>query len=139
MLVKKTCNQSKLPTRSTAGSAGYDLFSTENKMIYAGGQAMIDVGINIKVPPGTYGRVAPRSGLAVKHGIDVLAGVIDEDYRGDVKVVLINHGDKDYMVSVFDRVAQLIIEKIETPEVKHVISFDEVTQRGIGGFGSTGI
>ena len=139
MLVKKTCNQSKLPTRSTAGSAGYDLFSTEDKMVYAGGQAMIDVGINIKVPPGTYGRVAPRSGLAVKHGIDVLAGVIDEDYRGDVKVVLINHGDKDYMVSVFDRVAQLIIEKIETPEVKHVISFDEVTQRGTGGFGSTGI
>ena len=139
MLVKKTCNQSKLPTRSTAGSAGYDLFSTEDKMIYAGGQAMIDVGINIKVPPGTYGRVAPRSGLAVKHGIDVLAGVIDEDYRGDVKVILINHGDNDYMVSVFDRVAQLIIEKIEMPEVKHVISFDEETQRGIGGFGSTGV
>ena len=139
MLVKKTCNQSKLPTRSTAGSAGYDLFSTEDKMIYAGGQAMIDVGINIKVPPGTYGRVAPRSGLAVKHGIDVLAGVIDEDYRGDVKVILINHGDNDYMVSTFDRVAQLIIEKIEMPEVKHVISFDEETQRGIGGFGSTGV
>ena len=137
--VQKTCNASKLPCRSSEGAAGYDLYSVENQMIYAGGQSMIDVGIRMTVPPGTYGRIAPRSGLAVKHGIDVLAGVIDEDYQGDVKVILINHGDKDFQVSVGDRVAQLVIEKIATPEVKHVISFDEETQRGDGGFGSTGI
>ena len=139
LLVKKTCNASKLPARSTEGAAGYDLYSVEDKMIYQGGRDAISVGICIQVPPGTYGRIAPRSGLAVKHGIDVLAGVVDEDYRGVVKVVLVNHGDEDFLVNVGDRVAQLVIEKIATPEIKHVISFDEETQRGEGGFGSTGM
>ena len=140
MFVQKTCNYSITPRRSTDGAAGYDLFSIEDTLIYSGGgQAVISVGVRIQVPDGTYGRIAPRSGLAAKHSIDVMAGVIDRDYQGDVKVILINHGQTDFLVSKGDRIAQLIVEKIEMPEIVHVCDFDEKTLRGEGGFGSTGI
>jgi deoxyuridine 5'-triphosphate nucleotidohydrolase len=99
---------------------------------------MLKTDIAIAVPLGTYGRVAPRSGLALKHGIDVGAGVIDEDYRGNVGVILFNHSDVDFIVAAGDRVAQLILEKIETPDVEVVDDLSE-TVRGGGGFGSTGV
>lgn len=82
--------------------------------------------------------MAPRSGLAVKHGITTGAGVIDYDYRGEVKVVLFNLGDADFAVQVGDRVAQLVLERIVTPEVQEVLGELEGTERGAGGFGSTG-
>ena len=82
--------------------------------------------------------VAPRSGLAWKHSIDVGAGVIDADYRGSVGVILFNHSDVDFEVKLGDRIAQLIIEKIITPEVMEVEDLD-CTERGVGGFGSTGV
>ena len=138
LFVQKTSSKSILPARGSSGAAGYDLCSIDNATLYAGGQITVSTGIRIKLPPGTYGRVAPRSGLAVKYGIDVLAGVIDEDYRGEVKVILINHGDKDFNINCFDRIAQLVVEQIQSPEIKHVISLDD-TDRGEGGFGSTGI
>jgi dUTP pyrophosphatase len=90
------------------------------------------------IPHGHYGRVAPRSGLAWKKSIDVGAGVIDEDYRGNVGVILFNFGDEDFVIKQGDRVAQLILEKISTPEVEEVDELPE-TSRGDGGFGSTGI
>lgn len=90
------------------------------------------------IPSGYYGRVAPRSGLAVKHFIDVGAGVIDEDYRGPLGVVLFNHGQNDFAVKKGDRIAQLLLEKIATPDIEVVEDLDE-TERGAGGFGSTGI
>lgn len=83
------------------------------------------------------GRIAPRSGLAVKHGISTGAGVIDADYRGQVKILLFNHGDKDFEVKEGDRIAQLILERIYTPEVVEVEELEE-SVRGAGGFGSTG-
>lgn len=88
-------------------------------------------------PEGTYGRIAPRSGLASKHFIDTGAGVIDADYRGEVKVLLFNHSDVDYEVKKGDRVAQLVLERIYTPEVMEVENLEE-SVRGAGGFGSTG-
>lgn len=90
---------------------------------------------------GYYGRIAPRSGLAVKHHIDVGAGVIDADYRGNVGVVLFNHSDADFKVTAGDRVAQLILEKIITPAVVEVDDLDALgsTARGAGGYGSTGV
>lgn len=91
----------------------------------------------VEVPAGCYGRVAPRSGLAAKHHIDVGAGVIDEDYRGNVGVVLFNHGAEPFVVQRGDRIAQLICERCVLPELLEVDSLDE-TQRGAGGFGSTG-
>jgi dUTP pyrophosphatase len=98
---------------------------------------MIKTDIAIQVPKGHYGRVAPRSSLAWKDFVDVGAGVIDEDYRGEVKVVLYNHGESLFHVKMGDRIAQLIIEKISYPEVKEVETLEE-TERGSGGFGSTG-
>ena len=94
--------------------------------------------ISIQFPIGLYARIAPRSGLALKKFINVGAGVVDADYRGEVGVVLFNHGDQDFEVKMGDRIAQLILEKISTPAVEEVSGLDD-TVRGSGGFGSTGI
>ncbi len=125
--VKKLVPHAKLPERATPGSAGYDLYSTEGYVIQPGHRAVVSTGITVQLPPGTYGRIAPRSGLAVKHGIDVLAGVIDPDYTGELKVVL------------YYRIAQLILEKYESPEVWEIETIDLTTERGESGFGSTGV
>ena len=90
------------------------------------------------IPTGLYARIAPRSGLALKRFIDVGAGVVDGDYRGEVGVILFNHGDQDFKVKMGDRIAQLILEKIDTPPVEEVQGLDD-TVRGSGGFGSTGM
>ncbi|PWN18654.1 dUTP diphosphatase [Microstroma glucosiphilum] len=127
-----------LPTRGSALAAGYDLYSSETLTLPArGGRKVVQTGIRIKVPQGTYGRVAPRSGLAVKHGIDVGAGVVDEDYRGLLGVLLFNFGEEDFTINQGDRIAQLVLEKIATPAVVQVESL-EATERGEGGFGHTG-
>ena len=106
-------------------------------VVPARGKALLKTDLSIAVPAGTYGRVAPRSGLALKHGIDTGAGVIDEDYRGNVGVILFNHSDADFAVAAGDRIAQLVLEAIVTPPVAVVAELDE-TARGAGGFGSTG-
>jgi len=126
-----------LPTRGSSGAVGYDLYSCEDVAIPRGARALVGTGVAIVLPVGTYGRVAPRSGLAVKHGINVGAGVIDPDYTGELKVLLFNHGEGVFEVKKGDRVAQLVIEKCETPEVEEVHVVKE-TDRGAGGFGSTG-
>lgn len=86
----------KLPTRGSASAAGYDLYASENVTLPRGGRKVIATGISLAIPEGHYGRVAPRSGLASKHGIDTGAGVIDEDYRGLLGVLLFNFGDADF-------------------------------------------
>ncbi|KAF2200403.1 dUTP diphosphatase [Delitschia confertaspora ATCC 74209] len=125
------------PTKGSAFAAGHDLYSARDVVIPARGRARVDTDIAISVPVGTYGRVAPRSGLAAKHGIDTMAGVIDADYRGQVGVILANLSDVDFEVKVGDRIAQLIVEKIVMPEVVVVAELEE-SVRGAGGFGSTG-
>ena len=137
LLVKRLSETATLPTRGSKFAAGYDLTSSVCIRIPANGRHLISTGLSIAVPTGTYGRIAPRSGLAVKHGICVGAGVIDEDYRGDIKILLFNHGDEDYWVNVGDRIAQLVLEKIATPEVVEIDELDE-SERGAGGFGSSG-
>ena len=119
-------------------SAGYDLSSCETLTIPAGKKALVKTGLQIACPEGTYGRVAPRSGLAHKHFIDVGAGVIDADYRGEVGVILFNFGEQDFEIKPGDRIAQLILEKISLSEVEEVDDLT-VTERGAGGFGSTGV
>ena len=123
--------------RGSQDAAGYDVMSNVDCVIPARSRALIRTGISIAVPRGCYGRVAPRSGLALK-GKDVGAGVIDADYRGEVGVILINNSDEDFTVKPGDRVAQLIIEVILRPDIRVVSEIDE-TVRGSGGFGSTGI
>ncbi|KAH9938508.1 dUTP pyrophosphatase [Fomitopsis serialis] len=137
LLIKRLSPKAKLPTRGSALAAGYDLYSAERKIIPARGKALIDTQISIAVPAGTYGRVAPRSGLASKFMIDTGAGVIDADYRGVVYILLFNLSDQDFQVEEGDRIAQLILERIMTPDVLEVQDLDE-TLRGGGGFGSTG-
>ncbi|WWC97410.1 hypothetical protein V866_004289 [Kwoniella sp. B9012] len=137
LLIKRLSPAATLPTRGSPLSAGYDLYSAEEKVIPARGKALIDLQISIAVPEGTYGRVAPRSGLASKHSIDTGAGVIDADYRGPVMVLLFNLSDDDFTVKKGDRVAQLILEKIVLADIAEVDDLD-ATSRGSGGFGSTG-
>lgn len=103
----------------------------------ARGKQLVMTDIQVQLPEGCYGRVAPRSGLAVKNFIDVGAGVVDEDYRGNLGVVLFNHSDNEFKVARGDRIAQFICERIFYPELEEVSSLTE-TERGSGGFGSTG-
>ncbi|KAK9285397.1 hypothetical protein L1049_024589 [Liquidambar formosana] len=136
--VKKLSDKAVMPSRASPLSAGYDLSSATEITVPARGKALVPTDLSIEIPEGTYARIAPRSGLALKHSIDVGAGVIDADYRGPVGVILFNHSDVDFEVKHGDRIAQLIIQKIMTPEVVEVEDLDE-TVRGIGGFGSTGV
>jgi dUTP pyrophosphatase len=138
LLVKRHSPKATLPYRATAGSAGYDLCSAEECTLGPGERKVINTDISIEMPIGTYGRVAPRSGLAVKNGINVMAGVLDADYRGKVGVVLVNHGYDTFHFKEGDRIAQLIIEKCSTPVVEE-IEQHTVTSRGEHGFGSTGV
>jgi dUTP pyrophosphatase len=136
--VKKLTDDAIIPTRGSDASVGYDLYSVVDTTVPCqAGNAVIATGIAIVLPPGCYGRVAPRSGLAVKHCIQVGAGVIDPDYTGEVKVVLFNHGDKDFEVKKGERIAQLVLERCETPPIEEIGQLEE-TLRGSDGFGSTG-
>ncbi|XDA78468.1 hypothetical protein R6Z07M_008503 [Ovis aries] len=125
------------PTKGSARAAGYDLYSAYDYTVPPMEKVLVKTDIQIALPSGCYGRVAPRSGLAAKHFIDVGAGVIDEDYRGNVGVVLFNFGKEKFEVKKGDRIAQLICERIFYPEIEEVQILDD-TERGSGGFGSTG-
>lgn len=125
-----------LPTRGSPSAAGLDLYSIEDVDIPPHQRALARTGLAVAVPLGFYGRVAPRSGLAVKNGLDVLAGVIDSDYRGEICCVLLNTGDEEIALKQGSRLCQLIIEKILTPAPEWADDLDE-TSRGSGGFGST--
>jgi dUTP pyrophosphatase len=117
---------------------GYDLASAAQVIVPARGKALVPTDISIMLPANTYGRIAARSGLALKHHLDVGAGVIDPDYRGPVGVVLFNHSEKDYKIEVGDRVAQLILEMAKVVQVEEVQTLPE-TERGTSGYGSTGV
>jgi dUTP pyrophosphatase len=135
--VKKLVDSAQLPTRSSEAAVGYDLHSVGGYVILPGRRAVVSTGISVQLPPGVYGRVAPRSGLAVKNGIDVGGGVIDPDYTGELKVVLFNHDQNPFVIKPGYRIAQLILERCEVPPVVEVQRVVE-TQRGQSGFGSSG-
>ena len=139
LLVQKLEPCAFLPVRASPGAAGYDLASgsKEDIIVPAHGKNIIPLNIKIKIPEGTYFRIAPRSGLAWKNFIDVAAGVCDQDFRGNVGVILFNHSNQDLLVKHGDRVAQGILEKIVIADVQEVEELD-ATDRGAGGFGSTG-
>ena len=138
LFIKKLSEFATVPTRGSKFSAGYDLYAAYDYVIKARGKEMVKTDLQIALPPGCYGRVAPRSGLAWKHSIDVGAGVIDEDYRGPVNVILFNFGERDFEIKKGDRIAQLICEKIEQTDIEEVADLDS-TERGANGFGSTGV
>ena len=137
--VKKLDVDAHIPTKAHDDDAGWDLYSNENTVIYPGEKAVIKTGIVLAIPRGYYGRIAPRSGLAVKNGIDVLAGVVDAGYRNEIGVVLINHHiDNQFAITKGDRIAQVIFERVDPFELDEVLEFFNNTHRGMGGFGSSG-
>lgn len=134
---KKLNEQAILPTRGSLSAAGLDLYACSEVVVPARGYIGVPTGLATAIPEGYYGRIAPRSGLAAKFGIDTLAGVIDSDYRGELICVLANHSDLDFEVNAGDRIAQFVIEAIITPQPELVNELEE-TSRGDAGFGSTG-
>lgn len=139
LMFKRLSESGKAPSKATPGSAGWDLYSASNHVINPGKRELVQLDIALKIPKGYYGRIAPRSGLGLKFGIHVGAGVIDSDYVGAVAVLLFNFGDKPFKIRKGDRIAQLLIEKICTSKKIVEVSDLESTSRGSGGFGSTGI
>lgn len=129
------------PTKGSELAAGYDLRAAIDQplVLSPGARALVPTGVAIALPAGFEGQVRPRSGLAVSHGVTVLnaPGTIDSDYRGEIKVVLINHGDSDFTIQRGDRIAQLVFAQLARLEIRLVAELDD-TLRGDGGFGSTG-
>ena len=136
------------PVKAHRFDAGFDLSACEDGIVPARGQLMINTGIAISIPTDCYARVAPRSGLAYKKCIDVMAGVIDHGYSDSVRVILRNHGDEPFEVKVGDRIAQLIFERIYSIPQMQFVEFTDILDsnsetsgknRGTAGFGSTGV
>ena len=128
-----------LPSYATAGAAGMDLRAAESLTLKPGTRALVATGIAIALPDNHEAQVRPRSGLAVKHGVTVLnaPGTIDADYRGEIKVPLINLGTEDFVIKRSDRIAQMVVAPVVTAELVEVETLDD-TVRGAGGFGSSG-
>jgi dUTP pyrophosphatase len=128
-----------LPTYASADAAGLDLRAAEDATLAPGARALIATGFAIALPRGYEAQIRPRSGLAAKHGVTVLnsPGTIDADYRGEVKVILINHGPEPFAIVRGDRIAQMVVAPVTRATLSEVTALDE-TARGAGGFGSTG-
>ena len=137
LLIKRLNEKAILPTRGTEKSIGYDLYATEDFIIGELGRDLIPTGIAMQLPPNAYGEIAPRSSLALYEGIQTGAGIIDEDYRGEIKVLLFNLSKEVYYGRKGDKIAQLIIHDITYYPIQEVKDLQE-TKRGNKGFGSTG-
>lgn len=146
MKILRLSPQAKLPVKASEGAAGYDLFAGERVVIPGSvarngvaeiGRALIGTGIALSLSPGHVGRIGSRSGLSTRHNIEVGAGWIDSDYRGEVKVELKNFSGQDFIVEEGARIAQLIILPVASPELEWSDSLP-ASERGAGGFGSTG-
>ena len=137
--IKKLSENAIIPMQGTIYAAGYDLYAAEDAVIVCGSRKLIKTNISMSIPVGYYGRIAPRSGLAYKNGIDVLAGVIDSDYRGDIGVILYNTDKNiDFSVKQGDRIAQIIFETCYSATFSQKSMLTD-TARQAGGFGSTGV
>jgi len=138
--IRKIHSQAKIPKKMTKHAAGYDLYSAnkENVVLKSGKVELIPTGIAISLPAGYEAQIRPRSGLAINHKIGILnsPGTIDADYRGEIKVILFNFGEMDFVIKPQTRIAQMIISKYENVDFVETEILDD-TKRGIGGFGHT--
>ena len=138
ILFRRMNKDATIPVRSSEGAAGFDLYYSGLSMsILPKEYAVCETGIQMSLSPDLIGDIKPRSGLAVKYGIDTMAGVIDSDYRGEIKVVLINHGKETAFFRRGDRIAQLVVTNFYS-DVQEVTEDLDTTARGVNGFGSTG-
>jgi dUTP pyrophosphatase len=137
--VKKLVDDAVLPKYAHPGDAGLDLFAAEENTLAPGGTGLVKTGISLELPAGTEAQVRPRSGLALKHSVTVLnsPGTIDEGYRGEVGVIMINHGSEPFHIEKGMKIAQMLIKPVYTVEVEEAVELSD-TSRGEGGFGSTG-
>jgi dUTP pyrophosphatase len=138
--VQRLVPAARLPTHAHEGDAGYDLYALEAADLAPGARAMVRTGVAVEIPPGHAGLVLPRSGTAARHGIALVnaPGLIDTGYRGELKVLLLNTDRAEpFAVAAGDRVAQLVVVAVQTPPVEEVAALT-ATQRGEGGFGSSG-
>lgn len=137
--IKKLKENAIIPTFAHEDDAGMDLYAVENDVVISGEWKKIPTGIAIQLEKGTEAQIRPRSGLAMKYGITMLntPGTIDSGYRGEICVLLINHGKKDFIIQPGDRIAQMVIASYIRPEVEIVDALED-SMRGQGGFGSTG-
>lgn len=142
LFIKKLQHDIATPKYMTEGAAGMDLYAAveEDTILKKGEIKLIPTGIAISIEKGYEAQIRPRSGLAIKHGISLVntPGTIDSDYRGEINIIMINFGQNDFLIKRGDRIAQMVINKIETPSIVEVEILDD-TLRGKGGFGSTGI
>ncbi len=136
--MQKAHKEAVMPCYANFGDAGLDLFSSEDAIIHAGEQALINTGIKMAIPKGYVGLIWDKSGLAAKSHLKTMAGVIDSSYRGEVKVVLRNHGKTNFKVDKNTKIAQMLIQSIISAEIEESEELDD-TSRGEGGFGSTGL
>ena len=138
--IKKLKEEAKIPEYAHYGDAGMDLFSCDDVVLKPGERKLISTGLAFEIPYGTELQIRPRSGLALKKGISIVnsPGTLDHGYRGELGVVLINHGDEDFEVKKGDKIAQAVLNKIEIAEIEEVSELSE-TARGDGGYGSTGL
>lgn len=137
ILFQRTDPEATTPTRATDGSAGFDFYALSRVDIFPGAVAKIPTGIKVAIPEGHAGFMWPRSGLAVKQGLDLLAGLIDSDYRGEIHVAAINHGERMIEIRPGDRIAQMVVGPVMY-EAEEVDSLPDPGTR-TGGFGSTGV
>lgn len=141
ILVSRKDQTVPLPKYAKSGDAGADLISTIDTIVYPEERAVIPTGLALAIPEGFVGLIHPRSGLALNYGISIVntPGTVDSGYRGEIKVILINHDKwKPFEIKAGDRIAQLVIQKVEQPIFREVTELD-LTDRGSGGFGSTGV
>lgn len=129
-----------IPNYAHPGDAGLDIYSIDEKILNPGERALIKTGIKIELPKNTEAQLRPRSGLALKHGISLVnsPGTIDEGYRGEIGVIVINHGNEPFKVEKQMKICQMVIKPVWTVSIEEVVELDE-TARGEGGFGSTGV
>ncbi|MGD9677168.1 MAG: dUTP diphosphatase [Vulcanibacillus sp.] len=131
-----------LPERMSSGSSGYDIYAgvTQDIIVPIGKRALVPTGFSLELPQGIEAQIRPRSGLALKHGVTLLntPGTIDADYRGEVKIIIINLGEEDFIIKRYDRIAQLVFVEIPSVSLNETNEISE-TNRGIGGFGHTGL
>jgi len=137
--IKKIHEKAQTPIYANPGDAGMDLFSTSEHFLKPGERCLVKSGLIFEIPPGYEMQIRPRSGLAIKKGISLVnsPGTIDSGYRGEVGVILINHGDENFEIKQGDKIAQAVINKIENVEIEEVKELVE-SERGEGGFGSSG-
>lgn len=136
--VERLDSRAVLPRRANPNDAGYDMCSLESFTLNPGQRRLFPTGIALEIPEGYVGLVKPRSGLALSRGIDVLGGVIDSGYRGDVGVILLNTDSRPVFIGGGERIAQLLIQPVMLLDMEEVPALDANSERGTGGFGSTG-